>query len=103
VILVFVIFALVAARNQISRKFRPTHIPGLIVWFDASDPDTLIRNAGGKIIAWRDKSGNGNDMVVDKRFVPTLEIKRYDHALSEHEIDVETKKLAAKWGIDWGE
>jgi len=34
--------------------------PGCIVWYDASDAETLTRDAGGRVSAWNDKSGGGH-------------------------------------------
>lgn len=36
---------------------------GLVVWLDASDPATLVKDAQGRVIKWVDKSGKGHDAV----------------------------------------
>lgn len=38
--------------------FYPTHIPGCLLWLDASDPTTIISS-----VSWNDKSGNGNNAI----------------------------------------
>lgn len=42
--------------------FAPPSIPGLQLWLDAADANTVSVNPGtSNVTQWRDKSGNGND------------------------------------------
>lgn len=37
---------------------------GLVLWLDASDASSLKTDAGGKVISWRDRSGQGHDVTA---------------------------------------
>lgn len=37
---------------------------GLVLWLDASDAATVVRDAAGRVRQWRDKSGQGHDAVA---------------------------------------
>lgn len=45
---------------------------GLVVWLDASDPSSLVRDAQGKVIKWLDKSGKGHDAVAGPNANPKI-------------------------------
>lgn len=48
----------------------PESFPGLSVWYDAADVDTLTLDSSGAVSAWADKSGSGRNAlqaVADKR------------------------------------
>lgn len=46
----------------------PTAIEGLLAWYDADDAGTFTFTSGIEVDTWADKSGNGNDMVVQNAF-----------------------------------
>ena len=49
------------ARRAVAGRRAPEH--GLQLWLDASDGATLLSDGGGRVTAWRDKSGRGHDAV----------------------------------------
>lgn len=44
--------------------FRPTQIPGCVLWLDAADITTIGFSSGNSVNLWRDKSGNGRNMTA---------------------------------------
>ncbi len=59
--------------NASSRLWTPANLPGLSVWFDASDLSTITVTSGGGVTEWRDKSGfQRNVSVPDLVNAPTL-------------------------------
>lgn len=47
-----------AAWTPSTAVFTPASVPGLTVWFDASDDSTFTYSSGVVVSQWRDKSGN---------------------------------------------
>lgn len=45
-------------------------VPGMVVWYDASDESTIVE-AGGVVSQWNDKSGNGHNAVPNTVNPPT--------------------------------
>jgi hypothetical protein len=43
--------------------FAPTQISGCRLWFDAADSASIILSSGSNVSSWRDKSGNGNNVI----------------------------------------
>ncbi len=50
--------------------FLPPQIPGLTLWLDASDENTITLDFFGNIQTWEDKSGNGNNQTSNVNFKP---------------------------------
>jgi hypothetical protein len=42
-------------------RFFPSNYPGLAMWLDASDANTISFSTGSNVSVWTDKSGNGNN------------------------------------------
>ena len=49
-------------------SFIPTQVSDLRVWYDASDPTTIVGTVPGLVNEWRDKSGNGLHMIARPTF-----------------------------------
>ena len=71
---------------KIARPIVPTDIAGLQLWLDASDSTTLFTDSAGTTLAtadgdpigcWKDKSGNGNNVIQsDVSLKPSLKLLR---------------------------
>jgi hypothetical protein len=53
------------------RPFSPNQISGLAFWFDASDPNTIVRSSGNAVRQWLDKSGRRNSATLANGTVTT--------------------------------
>ena len=58
---------------------------GLVLWLDGNDPASMTLEGQNQVVRWLDKSGKGNDVVVDNRAATTLPT-RVDNALNGHGV-----------------
>lgn len=58
---------------------------GLVLWLDAADASTLTLDAQHRLQRWRDKSGNGNDAMVDDA-APAARPQRITDGINGHPV-----------------
>ena len=51
--------------------FSPVDLPGLTLWLDASDADTITKDGSDLVSAWNDKSGNARNFTYVSGTKPT--------------------------------
>lgn len=61
-----------AEKKPLRNTFIPTSISGISLWLDANDNQTLVRNSGGGLLTWRDKSGLANNFNTNTATLPTI-------------------------------
>ena len=58
---------LLASARQLgaaAQPFAPDHIPGLVLWLDADDESSVMRDGSNRVSQWSDKSGDGKHAVM---------------------------------------
>lgn len=55
-------------RPVFQRTFQPVDIPGLQLWLDAADRNSITFSSGSNVSSWNDKSGNARNMSTTANF-----------------------------------
>jgi len=62
-------------------RFSPTQIPGLGLWFDATDSSTITLSSGS-LTQWNDKSGNGRNLTAVSGFANATVSSAFQNGLN---------------------
>lgn len=82
-------------------SFSPMNIPGLLVWFDASDLATITKDGSDRVSQWDDKSGNARHITQGTGADQPLWLEAEISGLDAIEFDSSNTEYMSRAAEDW--